>query len=555
MRTGQPPAWLSVVLSVLLVCVAGVPAAPAAGKERSTKGPHVDRSFYPKAYGVLGDERLMYPVDMSDWPVKITSERQLFLDDYLIASRSKLTRRLHPLQRHKSNPLVRLWEKPWERSFGNALFVIRDAKTGQFRMWYNLLNGIQDESKGLRYRGPMCYATSADGIHWTKPNLGIFKYGKDKNNNITLPQGTIEGLFYEPDEPDPKRRYKALVWHDPHGQKDYAPREGFYLYWSPDGLHWTGDNQRCVMPNGQGWNFPTDPLGGVGDTTNFRWDHKLRKYICNAKVLFRNPSTLRTAGQCESDDLIHWTRPRMIVHRDGLDEGGSQMYEHITFPYESMWIGHLRVMHGGKGVIPKRPIKVHRPGWKQVEVELTASRDGRHWTRVCRGQRFLPLGGKDDWDADYLPSGRPGEPLLIDGKLWFYYWGAIRPERFTTMGWPNPRNDMHIGLATLRRDGFVSLNAGQTPGLVVTRPMTFQSGKLFVNAEVGPGGYVKAELCGRSGKAIGPYTLSACKPATTDATSIPITWAGQGAIRHSPDQSLRLAFELKNAKLYAFWIE
>ena len=538
----------------LVGCVVGLLVAPAAGKDAGSAGPHVDRSFYPKAYGILGDEHLMHPVDMSDWPVKITSERQLFLDDYLIAKRSKLTRQLHQLERHKGNPVLRLWERPWERSLGHSMFVLRDEKTGTFRMWYNLRNRVRDEN-GLLYRGPMCYATSKDGIHWVKPNLGIFKYGKDKNNNITLPQGTIEGLIYEPDEPDPKRRYKALVWHDPHGQKAYAPREGFYLYWSPDGLHWTGDNQRCIMPNGQGTNFPAEPLEGVGDTTNFRWDRKLRKYICNVKVLFRNPRTLRTAGQCESDDLIHWSRPRMTLHRDGLDEPDSQMYEHITFPYESLWIGHLRVMHGRKSVVRKPPPPAFRPGWKQVEVELTASRDGRHWTRVCRGQRFLPLGKPDAWDADYLTPGRPGDPILVDGKLWFYYWGAIRPERFKTMGWPNARNDMHIGLATLRRDGFVSLNAGEAPGQVVTRPLTFRGGKLLVNAEVAPGGYVKAELRDRSGKPVQPYAFGACKAATGDATSIPITWTGSDAIRPAPGQSLRVAFELKNAKLYAFWIE
>ena len=58
--------------------------------------PRVDASLFPGAYGALGDERLMYPVDMSDWPVRITPEHQLFLDDYLIAGRSNVTRQVHP---------------------------------------------------------------------------------------------------------------------------------------------------------------------------------------------------------------------------------------------------------------------------------------------------------------------------------------------------------------------------------------------------------------------------------------------------------------------------
>ena len=523
----------------LVTCLAFLLTVQGTSIGEDSNKPHVDRSLYPAAYGVLASEHLMFPVDMSDWPVKIDTQRQLFVDDYLIADSSNLTRRLHQPERHSANPVLRLREKPWEQGFGHSVFVMRDEKSGKFRMWYNLRHFVQDEN-GLRYRGPTCYAESADGIRWIKPELGVFKYGDDKNNNITLPQGTIDGLFYEPDEPDENRRYKALVWHDPGDQKEYAPREGFYLYWSPDGIHWQGDNQRCVMPNGQGTNFPDEPLSGVGDTTNFRWDTKLKKYVANLKILFRSP-TLRTVGHCESDDLIHWTRPRMTIHRDGLDEPDTQMYEHVTFPYESMWIGFPRAMH------------TERTGWKQVEVELSCSRDGRHWTRACRGQRFLPLGPEDGWDSDYLIPGRPGAPFLIDGQLRFYYWGTRRTDKRDDS--KDVRWSMHIGLATLRRDGFVSLDAGDEPGKVVTRPLTFAAKALLVNAEVADGGYLKAELQTAAGEPVEPYTLGQCKPVTGDVTAAPVAWQDKQAIEHPPDTSLRLVFELKNAKLYSFWIE
>ena len=537
--------WLLAVSAALLLCVFATAARGA--------GPHVDASLFPGAYGVLADERLMYPVDMSDWPVKITCERQLFLDDYLIARRSNVTRQVHPPTRHPGNPVLRLWEKPWEHGYGHSLWVLRDEKTERFRMWYNFHHRIEGEDS-VRYRAPTCYATSEDGVHWTKPNLGIWKTGGSSENNISLLQGTIDGLFYEPDDPDPNRRYKALVWHDP-GDQGYAPHNGFYLYVSPDGLLWTGDRTRCIMPHGKGGSFPAQPISGVGDTTNFRWDAKLRRYICNAKVLFRDPDTLRTAGQCESDDLIHWTRPRMTLHRDGLDEPGTQMYEHTTFPYESMWIGLLRVMHGQKGVVPKPPIRRRRPGWKQVEVELTASRDGRHWTRVCRGRQFLPLGGMNSWDADYRIPSRPGKPLEIDGKLWFYYWGARRPERFKAMGRPNPRIDMHVGLAKLRIDGFVSLNAGVQPGTVVTRPLTFEGGTLHLNATVAPGGRIRVAVQNTAGAPLPHYTLAASKPITGDALDTKVTWSSRKTIRHNPSQSLRLVFELERAELYSLWID
>jgi len=276
--------------------------------------------------------------------------------------------------------------------------------------------------------------------------------------------------------------------------------------------------------------------------------------VANTKFYFARVG--RLAGRCESDDMIHWSRPRMVLYRNGFDDPDTQMYERTTFPYESMWIGPTRVMHGQKSVIPKPPIRDVRPGWKQVAVELTASRDGRNWTRVCPGQHLIPLGGKGSWDADYLNG--PEAPLLIDDELWFYYQGAIRWERFEATGQPNPRGHgghMHIGLARLRRDGFVSLNAGAKPGTVVTRPLTFQPGKLHVNAEIAKGGYLKAEVRNAGGKVVKPCSLAGCKPVTGDVLRAPIRWTGRVTLKAPAGQSLRLAFRLKNAKLYSFWIE
>ena len=114
---------------------------------------------------------------------------------------------------------------------------------------------------------------------------------------------------------------------------------------------------------------------------------------------------------------------------------------------------------------------------------------------------------------------------------------------------------MHIGLAKLRRDGFVSLNAGDKPGTVVTRPLTFHPGKLHVNAEIAPGGYLKVEVRNAAGKVVEPYDLAGCKPVTGDVLRAPVRWAGRSRLRRHTGQSLRLAFQLKNAKLYSFWID
>ena len=140
-----------------------------------------------------------------------------------------------------------------------------------------------------------------------------------------------------------------------------------------------------------------------------------------------------------------------------------------------------------------------------TEVQLTASCDGRHWLRVGEREVFLPLGEPDAWDADYPEPVTP--PLLVGDQLWIYY----RSGGTASSAAIRSRHPRHcIGLAKLRRDGFVSLNAGTTPGRIVTRPLTFRGTRLYVNAEISGDGYIKAELQTRSGRTVEPFTSAAC---------------------------------------------
>jgi len=276
------------------------------------------------------------------------------------------------------------------------------------------------------------------------------------------------------------------------------------------------------------------PQTGIGDTSIFRWDPLLEKYVCDVKYVL--PGKFRCRGMMESDDLIHWTRPRMTIYPDGLDASDSQIYGHLSFCYESMWLGFLRVMHTDIG-------------WKQTTVELTASRDGRHWYRAGKREAVIALGGDSDWDADYHdPSW---DPILVDDELWIYYRSVSRRG-----GDQNPKVGHAIGLATLRRDGFASLNAGNEEGTVVTRPLNFNGNALFVNAEVGEGGWVKAGLLSRDGEPVASCSLAACQPVTADTTAGRLAWAGaHGMPSLGKDEHVRIEFTLKNAKLYAFWVE
>ena len=517
-------------------CVAVFAVVMAVSQAAQAKGPlpadwKVDRSLYPRAYGVLANERLMFPVDMSDWPVKIGSSRQLFVDDYLVASTDGITRQVHQATKHPANPLI-TGDTLWERN--PAYHVVRyDPTRRLFRMWYtgwSWHKGTTGKNEGLA----LCYAESVDGVRWTTPKLGIHEYNGSKDNNVLLKEAAFCGLIIDPKDPDPNRRYKAVVWLVPRN----VPREAFFLYTSPDGIRWTRALQEPLALHSRSYSLPLD---GIGDTSIFRWDRLLGRYICDVKFVI--PPKMRCRGSMESDDLMHWSRPRMTVHPDGLDEADSQIYGHLSFCYEDMWLAFLRVMH------------TKRTGWKQTTVELTASRDGRHWSRVARREVVLPLGGPKDWDPDYNDPYLGG-PILVGDELWIYYRGAMRRNRVPKDKWTSPGNyKWAIGLAKLRRDGFVSLNAGAKVGRIVTRPLTFAGGKLHVNAQVAPGGYIKVGLQSESGKAVKPYSSAACRPVAGDVLAAPVVWRGAETIKPPAGAMSRLVFEMKNAKLYSFWIE
>ena len=147
--------------------------------------------------------------------------RELFLDDYRLDSLVDVQWVVHPGK--KTNPLISPTE-PWE---GRAVYiygtVLKDQPKGSgYRMWYTALGG--------NYY--LCYATSEDGITWHKPNLGIVDFKGSKENNITRVGGG--SLIYDPDDGDASRRYKLMSYSS-------TPKEkaGYWVYFSPDGLHWT----------------------------------------------------------------------------------------------------------------------------------------------------------------------------------------------------------------------------------------------------------------------------------------------------------------------------
>lgn len=166
---------------------------------------------------------------------------------------------------HLSKPAVRaepvLMPSPRESKAPDncaAMFygtVLHDE--GRFRMWYHACHwGMNPDwppevarqnakNKDPFSMGPVCYAESDDGVHWSKPALRqVSFFGSLDNNAIDLPYIVNAGVNVIRDDvdPDPSRRYKMVYQFFPRFSDPPMPGTGkistVATAISPDGLRW-----------------------------------------------------------------------------------------------------------------------------------------------------------------------------------------------------------------------------------------------------------------------------------------------------------------------------
>jgi len=456
-----------------------------------------------------------------------------------------LTRTLHPPVKYEGNPILQP-EKSWEKippKFkknngpqvqGNGT-IIQDPVSGQWRMYYS----------AMMWR--KCLAVSKDLLHWERPVLNQVEFEGSTENNIVFEDliADTASVICDEREKDPARRWKAVLYHYRHGNNQ---PEGMYAWFSPDGLRWTMDPNPIMnswIPNPgmkeerwtQSW-----PMPGIGDVNALSWDSKLNCFVAYIKVAtYRDGKFFRTRGMCESNDFIHWTEPRLILIPDEDDPEDLHLYGNTGWPYESIWLGTLRAYHETYG---------------NVDFQLISSRDGRNWQRAGERQSFIPNGPIGSYDEGYHTEFT-NPPIPVGDELWFFYGST------TTSGKNADRNQWigTINLAKLRKDGFVSLDAGENEGWVITRPLLFEGKNLFINADA-EGGEIKVEVLDfdfrtmppPAAKPIPGFSASGCQSVCENGLKLPVRWKDQPDLSSLAGQHVRLKFLLKNARLYSFAI-
>jgi hypothetical protein len=127
--------------------------------------------------------------------------------------------------------------------------------------------------------------------------------------------------------------------------------------------------------------------------------------------------------------------------------------------------------------------------------------------------------------------------------LRFYYGGRSSPHSpYKVAG---AVNRGCIGLATIPRDRFASLSAGEQPGQILTRPLRLDGRVLHLNANA-RAGRIALEMLDAAGNVV-----ARSQPITRDALDIPVAWEAGGLGATASPVTLRI--QMQRAELFALW--
>ena len=461
---------------------------------------------------------------MTNRPKSIDDTPRIFIDDTLIATSSGVARRAHPCRKRPAPVLEP--QEPWETQRVYIYGTVRyDPHSGRFRMWY-MSRGVPPEKRDKRLtHSPadlVLYATSQDGVHWDRPDLGRYAYAGASANNIVFDLHSPSVILDEADR-DPDRRYKMLGCH-----------RGYRAATSPDGLRWE--------------DVSADPILNHADTITLMRDPTAGEYLAFHKINAEHLGHRRRLVYLSvSRDFRAWSDPQQVMAPDEEDDAWvehpdqrTEFYNMSAFPSNGQYLGLVTVFKNARQI--PNPAPDQSPSDGPIDVQLVHSRDGRVWQR-CQDRTPVIPNGPSAFDRGCI-LGVCNTPVVHGDETWVYY-TAVN----TTHGGAMPEKRITIGRAEWRRDGFVSLRAGNRAGVVETPALRLSGNRLIVNANAS-GGRLAIEALSENSAPIPGYTADNCIPLRADSLSHPVKWKAHDRLQIN--RPLRLRFHMKNTDLYAF---
>lgn len=461
--------------------------------------------------------------------IDISLGRQLLVDDFLIET-TTMKREFHLAEKYLGNPVLKPeteLEKQRNMPFAapKSGGVWWDTADNCYKMWYE-----------AGWLGNMALAVSSDGLVWKRPNLPIHR-GTNSILNEYRPDST--SVVRDPHCDDPGQRYKLLL-RGPNVGVSY----GLAMV-SADGINWGSPKV----------------TGPMGDRSTMFYNPFRRKWVFSIKShdrrlpcihgrarYYREHSQFLDGVEWSDNDLVFWVGADELDHEDPDIGDPPQLYNLDAVGYESLMLGMFQIHKG-----PDNRVCQLNGRPKVTELTLGYSRDGFHWHRPDR-RSFIQCSRSDDaWDNGYVQSVC-GLCTVSNDMLYFYYSGVQGDSRLKGENWM--LNGMYAngstGIATLRRDGFASMNAHDS-GRLTTRLLRATGKYLFVNADCA-GGEMKVEVVDDNGNVFVGYSHQDCNALSVDSTRAMISWKSRIQLPERENRPFRLRFYVQKGKIFSFWV-
>jgi hypothetical protein len=484
--------------------------------------------------------------------INVRSRKQLFIDNRFFARQYGMKLTVNPPVKAE---MVMRPETPWERSRMGAYASVLEDK-GVYKLWYNVYqrDAIPDGLPNC-----ICYATSTDGLEWTRETVNLFDWYGHRENNIVLP-GAHGGVTIDSKAP-PEYRYKALamiwenaLWPESQGADWEKNRGGIHLLTSPDGIRWTR-----VRPAASPWFHDSlnvlmydDRIGKhvayLRTAEGNRWAHRGSRTLARVQLddPVRTPWPYRPLppGVEATYNCVYHGQFDITLATDESDPPDSdlQMCPIVKYPWaEDVYLGLFAIYRH----YPDPPEGEYANDGPNA-VQLAVSRDGIDWQRPER-KPYVPLGMEGEFDAGCI---WPTLGMIRRGnEIWQYYSGCSH-----THGAYDGETAGEGGLRLLRQrlDGFVSADAAYTGGEFSTPLLTFDGSHLELNLDCSAEGEVRVEVLDEGNRPIEGFTLAESSPVDRNRIAAAVRWKQRDSVAELSGRPIRLHVRARACKLYAF---
>jgi hypothetical protein len=435
------------------------------------------------------------------------------------------------IEKARKEPFELKADRPWEERI-NGPSILREGK--RLRCWYSAVlpkenkEIVIQEQRTIEVKGQaLCYAESEDGIHWLKPNLGIYSFNGSKENNIVSFAHVIAAVFCDEHGP-PAERYKSFEFTKlPAEELGKVSGGNFESYCltalvSPDGYHWKALDKPLIRD--------------FCDTQNVAaWDPRLKKYV----GYFRDHRGGRAISRAETDDFHDWPQPQPILVPAPEDGPDDDYYTncYTTYPGNDS----LRLLFPA----------IYHQGNDRVDVRMALSKEGAAYSWVSH-QPIIELGAPGEFDSATIYAS----PNLIrrsDGKLALAYLGSssTHNDAFFFGFYSKYTSQSALGWAVWD-DGRLAGIEAEGRGEFYTQPFNLDGNQIEINSRmIAEGGKLAVEVLQRGQPQAG-LTLAESVPVQDDSMWIPLRWKDKVDLSEFTGKKIQLHLILDRAKVFGY---